>query len=434
MRIAVIGTGYVGIISAVGWAGLGHDVTCIDVDEEKIERVRKGIPPIYEKGLEGRLKEAVSSGKLKAETGYSSVADADLVLISVGTPSGDDGSIDISYIRSAAESIVKALSGSQGFTAVAVRSTVVPGTTESIVGKALQDAGRKPGDDAGLAMVPEFLKEGNAIEDFDSPDRIVVGCSDGRTRELFEGLYKPFSCPKLFTDIKTAEMIKYASNSFLATKISFVNEVATMCERFGIDVDEVMKGTGMDPRIGPHFLVAGAGFGGSCFPKDVKAIVHKARDIGIEPKLLEAVLEVNRKQQMRPVEMLKGLMGLEGKKVAVLGLAFKAGTDDIRDSASIAIVKSLLEAGCRVQAYDPEAMDNARKVLPEAHYAKGWAGCLEGCDAAILVTAWPEFMKSAAEYKHALGDAPLIDARRTLKAEDVEKAGLRYLAIGRGKR
>ena len=432
MRIAVIGTGYVGIISAVGWAGLGHDVTCIDVDEKKIDGVRRGIPPIYEKGLEGRLKDAVSSGKLKAETDYSAVADADLVLISVGTPSGDDGSIDLSYIRSAAESTAKGLSGSNRFTAVAVRSTVVPGTTESIVGKALQDAGRKPGEDLGLAMIPEFLKEGNAIEDFDSPDRIVVGYSDGKTKELFEGLYKPFSCPKLFTDIRTAEMIKYASNSLLATKISFANEVANMCERFGIDVDEVMKGTGMDPRIGPHFLVAGAGFGGSCFPKDVKAIVHKAKDIGVDPKLLEAVLEVNREQQMRPVEMLKGLMALEGKKIAVLGLAFKAGTDDIRDSASIAIVKRLLEAGCLVQAYDPEAMENAKKVVPKAHYANGWEDCLEGCDAAILVTAWPEFMKSAEDYKRALGDAPLIDARRILGAGEVEKTGLRYRAIGRG--
>jgi UDPglucose 6-dehydrogenase len=432
MKMAVIGTGYVGIISAVGWAGLGHDITCIDVDKEKIGKVKLGIPPIFEKDLEGRLKGVIGMGRLKADVSFSAVKESDLVLISVGTPSGQDGGIDTAYVRSAAEAIARELKASKRFVVVAVRSTVVPGTTEGIVGETLVKSGKRIGVDFGLAMIPEFLKEGTALEDFDNPDRVVAGCSDEKTKAVLEGLYGPFKCPKLFVDIKTAEMIKYASNSFLATKISFANEIASMCERFGIDVDDVMKGTGMDARIGPHFLVAGAGFGGSCFPKDVKALVHKAKESGLSPKLLESVLDVNHKQQEKMVSMLESIMSLRGKKVAVLGLAFKAGTDDVRESASLTIIRKLLDSKAMVQAYDPQGMENAKRVFPDISYSKDWAGCLSGCDAALLVTAWPEFIKSAVEYKKALGDAPLIDARRILKKGEAKKAGLRYIAIGRG--
>lgn len=433
MRLTVIGTGYVGIISAVGWAGLGHSVTCVDVDKAKVEKIMRGVPPIYEKGLEARLKKALAAGNLSASTDYGPVAGSDVVLISVGTPSKPDGSMDTAYVRSAADAVAGALKRSGKFTVVAVRSTVVPGTTETVVGKAMDDAGLKAGS-YGLAMIPEFLKEGTAIEDFDGPDRVVAGVSDSRARDVLAELYAPFSCEKLFTDIRTAEMIKYASNAMLATKVTFANEVAGFCERMGIDVDEVMRGVGMDGRIGPQFLSAGPGFGGSCFPKDVKALAHEAARLGAEPRLLKAVLDVNELQKTKLVTLLESAMPLKGKTVAVLGLAFKAGTDDIRESPALAIIRRLLDAGCRVQAYDPQAMGNMKAVFPEITYAAGWEECLKGCDGALVVTSWKEFRKSAADYKRALGSAPLADAWRMLPAAEAGKAGLAYYCIGRGRK
>jgi len=434
MKISVIGTGYVGIISAVGWAGLGNDVVCIDVDKAKIDKINKGIPPIYEVGLEKRLSESIKSGKLRGVSDYSSIRDSDIVLISVGTPSADDGSMDTKYIGSAAESIAKELAKTDRFITITVRSTVVPGTTERVVGKTIEDlTGKKPGKDFGLSMIPEFLKEGTALEDFDKPDRIVIGVSDHKARSVLEKLHEAVICPKLFTDIKTAEMIKYASNSFLATKVSFTNEIAGICEGMGIDVDEVMKGAGLDSRIGPKFLVAGAGFGGSCFPKDVKALIHRAKEGKARTTLLDSVMEVNMRQQTRLVDMLRGRMPLKGKRVAVLGLAFKENTDDVRESSSIPTIAALLADGAVVTAYDPQGMENMTRIYPAIQYAKGWADCLDRCDAALLITAWPEFRKGAKEYKEMLGNAPLFDARRILPADDAKKAGLEYHCIGRGR-
>ncbi|MEW6036214.1 MAG: UDP-glucose/GDP-mannose dehydrogenase family protein [Candidatus Micrarchaeota archaeon] len=432
MKIAVVGAGYVGLISAVGWAGLGHDVSCIEIDKAKAANISRGIAPIFEKGLGQRLREALDSGRLKAGTNFAPVAGADVVFICVGTPSKPDGSIDVSYIRACADSLAGELAGAKRFVVVAVRSTVVPGTSEEVVGAALSASGKTLGANIGLAMVPEFLREGSALEDFDSPDRIVVGCLDERTRSKIEKLYEPFSCPKQFTSIKTAEMIKYASNSFLAARLSLVNEFAELCEKSGVDVDDVMKGVGLDKRIGPHFLAAGPGFGGSCFPKDVRAIVAKAKEAGMRPQALDAVLASNAEAQERPFRMLAERMELKGRTVAVLGLAFKAGTDDVRESPALIVMKRLLDAGCRVRAYDPKAMERMREAFPQAHYCEGWAECLAGCDAAIILTAWPEFRRSPAEYKRALGDGLLIDARRMLPAEEAKKAGLRYLALGRG--
>lgn len=435
MKISVVGSGYVGLVSAVGWAGLGHDITCIDTDQAKVAMINRGEPPIFEEGLEKRLQSSIKNKKLVARADYASVASADIILISVGTPSRDDGSMDDKYILMCSQQIGAELKKAPAarYPVIVVRSTVLPGTTENSVGPAVARAsGRSAGTGFGLSMIPEFLKEGSALDDFDRPDRIVLGCSDEKTAEVLGELHKTFSCPKLFTSIKTAEMTKYASNSFLAAKVSFANEMAVICEKLGIDVDEVMAGVGLDSRIGPKFLVAGAGFGGSCFPKDVKAIIAHANAAGLRPVLLESVMEVNKIAQRRLVDMLAGRMRLKGKRIAVLGLAFKAGTDDVRESSSLVAVRALLDAGALVRAYDPEAMEGMKKLLPQAEYAASWADCLAGCDAALLITAWPEFKKSAAEYKKALGDAPLFDARRVLKALDAKAAGLDYHCVGRG--
>ena len=433
MKISVIGTGYVGIISAVGLANLGHSVTCIDVDKEKIAKVNKGMPPIYEAGLQEQLQSALSSGKLVGKTDYASISDADLVLICVGTPSLEDGSMDMKFVRAAAAQVAKNLSGK--FTVIAVRSTVVPGTTEQIVGGTIKSiSGKITGEGFGLAMVPEFLKEGSALEDFNSPQRIIIGCNDEKTRALLEQLHSRLNCPKFFTGIKTAEMIKYASNSFLAAKISFANEIASMCEKMGIDIDDVMDGVGMDSRIGNKFLVAGCGFGGSCFPKDVKALMYAANVLGVRPILLNSVMEVNKKQQAKLVGMLASHMDVQGKTVALLGLAFKEGTDDVRESPALIAIERLLAAGAKVRAYDPAAMQNMGKIFPQIQYAQSWAECLKGADAALLISAWKEFYKPAQEYKKALGNAPFFDARRILDAHQAKKAGLQYYCIGRGEK
>ena len=431
MKISIIGTGYVGIISAVGWANLGHTVTCIDTDVNKIKNVNLGIPPIYEEGLEERLKKTIITGNLKGAVDYSSISEADIMLISVGTPSSQDGSMDMKYVKLATESIAKYISSK--FTIIAVRSTVVPGTTETIVGETItRITNKKPGKEFGLAMIPEFLKEGTAIEDFDLPDRIIMGTSDEKTKSILSELHKPFSCPKQFTNIKTAEMIKYTSNSFLATKISFTNEIASICEKLNVEVDDVMYGVGLDTRIGNKFLVAGSGFGGSCFPKDVKALIHESNRLGVPPIVLESVMELNKKQQTKLVNMLLSKMPIRGKTIAILGLAFKPNTDDVREGSAIPTIQMLLKEGAIVRAYDPQATKNMKKIFPEIEYAQSWQNCLAGCDAALLMTAWKEFFKPASEYKKMLDNAPFFDARRILPSEEAKKAGLQYYCIGRG--
>ena len=434
MKITVIGTGYVGLISAVGWAHFGHAITCVDLDAEKIGKINKGIAPIYEPDLDIWLQETVKSKKILATVSYSSVSTSDIVLISVGTPSLGSGEIDLKYIRDCAEQIAQELSQDKGkFVVIIVRSTVLPGTTEEVVGQIIKKiSGKKLGVDFGLAMIPEFLKEGTAIADFNAPDRIVIGTSDERTKKILEELHSSFKCPKVFVNIKTAEMIKYTSNAFLATKISFTNEMAGICERLSIDVDEVMRGTGLDARIGPQFLVAGAGFGGSCFPKDVKAIRHKARGLGISTDVLDATLVTNEKQQAKLFHMLKSHMLIRDKTVAVLGLAFKAGTDDIRDSPAIIIITKLIEEGAKIRAYDPKAMENMRKMFPSIAYSTSLAECVRGADAVLLVNVWPEFIKRADEYKQLIGSAIFLDARRILDQKEAKKSGLEYHCIGRG--
>jgi len=425
MKIAVIGAGYAGLISAVGWAGRGHDVACIDADAGKVSKIAKGVPPFFEKDLGERLRGVINAGRLKAGTDFSAVPGSDVVVIAVGTPSLPDGSVDLAHVRSACSAVAEELKKNGAFSVVAVRSTVLPGTTEKIAGPIIEKSGMR----FGLAMVPEFLREGSALADFDKPDRIVVGCSDEKTKAVMEELYKSFDCQKLFTDIKTAEMIKYASNAFLASRVALANETANICQRVGIDSEEVLRGVGLDSRIGPHFLNPGPGFGGSCLPKDVKALANHAKESGESVPILHAITDSNSKQKLRLYEMLSRIMPVSRKRIAVLGLAFKPDTDDVRESPALALIQKLLEAGATVCAYDPEAMGSMRDAFPSVEYAGDWEECLSGCDAALIVTAWPEFVKSAEEYKKALGNAPLLDARRIIK--DAADAGLNYHPIGK---
>lgn len=428
MRISVIGTGYVGLVTGVCLAQLGHAVTCCDVIKEKIGLISAGTSPIFEPKLEGLLKKNLSSGRLKATTDIpSAVSNSEMSFICVGTPSREDGSIDLTYIQSAAESVSKSMKDGH---VVTVKSTVVPGTTQSLI-----PILEKSGHSFGLCMNPEFLKEGSAVDDFMNPDRIVLGGRDDASRKALAKVYAPFSCPKLEVDLSTAEMIKYAANAFLATKISFINEIANMCERGGIDVTKVAEGIGLDSRIGPKFLKAGCGFGGSCFPKDVKALVSWSKSRSYVPLVIESVLEVNKKQPLMLVDMAqKSLASLKGKTVSVLGLSFKPDTDDIREAPSLSIIQKLLDSGSKVVVYDPQSMENVKRIYADRiYYAKTPQECLEGSDAALIVTEWKEVRALQPVDFKAMKRPLIIDGRRALNPDLFIKAGIEYHGIGWGR-
>ncbi|MCK4318987.1 UDP-glucose/GDP-mannose dehydrogenase family protein [Candidatus Micrarchaeota archaeon] len=385
MKVSIIGTGYVGLVSGVCFAELGHDVTCVDVLPEKVEKINNGISPIYEAELEEMLKRNLEAKRIRATLDLDcAVKDSELTFICVGTPSKEDGSTNLAYVESAAEGIRNALK-EKDWHVVVVKSTVPPGTSEKVH--------EIIGERFGMGMNPEFLREGKAVEDFINPDRIVIGGNSKESIEKIKELYSSFDCPILETDLKTAEMIKYASNSLLATKISFANEVGNLCRKLGMDVYEVMKGVGMDRRLSPYFLNAGIGFGGSCFPKDVKSLIHTGKENGVEPKLLESVITINEGQPLKIVEMAKKVLGsLDGKDVAVLGLAFKPDSDDIREAPAIRIVEELVKLGATVHAYDPKAMENAKKVIKgEIEYCKSKEDALGKAEVAFLLTEWEEF-------------------------------------------
>jgi len=421
MKIAVVGTGYVGLTTALLFAELGHEVVAIDVDEEKVKKINKGICPIYEPGADDLLSKHVGRN-LQATTEYE-IEDADVIFICVGTPSREDGSMETKYLESAATEIGKRL---QERSIVVVKSTVVPGTTEGLVLPILERESGLARGEFGLAMNPEFLREGLAIYDTFHPDRIVIGELDERSGDVLESLYKPLNAPILRTKIKVAEMIKYTSNAFLAMKISFANEIANICERLGIDVYEVMKGVGMDHRISPYFLNAGAGFGGSCFPKDVKALVKLGERIGYEPKLLKDVLEINEYMPKHVVELAEKHYGrLEEAKVAVLGLAFKPDTDDVRETRALPIVQELIARGAKVIGYDPQAMENFKKLVPDIEYASSAEEAVEKADIVIIQADWDEFKKLDFD---AFDNLKLVvDGRRTVSPKKVK-----YVAVGRG--
>ncbi len=433
MKISVIGTGYVGLVSGVGFAKHGHEVICVDIDEDIVQSINDAIPPIYEEGLEELLEKVVDSGRLSATTDLkNAVGKTDITFICVGTPSEEDGSIDTSAIEAATEEISEALDEKDEYHVVVVKSTVTPGTTDGMVKPILEMNGKKVGDDFGLGMNPEFLREGVALNDFLDPDRIVIGGWDERSRKTLEQVYESFEAPKLVTDIRTAEMIKYTSNALLATKISFANEMSRICEEVGIDVYDVMDGVGLDHRIKRDFLNAGPGFGGSCFPKDVKAIKNLAQEMGIESKLLEAVLSINDEQPIHTVEILEKKLGdLRGKNITVLGLTFKGGTDDIRETRALPIVESLLEKGANVTGYDPKGMDNFSELVDGIKYAKNIEEALIDAEACIIQNDWEEFSELEGKDFEVMKDKIVLDGRRVL---DEKKLGedITYLSIGKG--
>lgn len=410
MRISVVGSGYVGMVTGICFAELCNEVVFVDIDEERVNAINSGKAPISERRLDELMQK--NRSKYRATKNYSSIIDTDITFICVGTPSRDDGSIDLTFIKSAATEIGKVLKAKKEFHTVVVKSTVIPGTTENVVKPIIEKrSGKNAFKDFGLAMNPEFLKEGNAVHDFFNPDRIVMGIKDERTKNVLETLYEPFNCPKLVTDIKTAEMIKYASNAFLATKISFANEIGNICKKLGVDVYEVFKGVGLDHRINPAFFRAGIGFGGSCFPKDVRALIAKAEELGVNPKILRAIIEVNEEQPMRMIELLKKhVSSLRGRRIGILGLAFKPDTDDVRESRAIPIVEKLIEEGAEIIAYDPEATDNFRKIFPYISYANSAKEVVAKSDAVLIVTEWKEFEELNYEGKI------VIDGRRLEKA------------------
>lgn len=442
MKVAIVGTGYVGLVSGACLAAKGHDVTCVDVDPSKVDRINAKDPPIYEAGLQGLLDEVVPA-RLRA-TGdlAAAVRAADLTLIAVGTPF-DGELIDLTYIREAARQIGEALRTHAPYHVVIVKSTVVPGTTEDVVLPILEEAsGKRAGEGFGVGMNPEFLKEGEAIADFMYPDRIVLGGIDARTLDVMAGLYEVFpDTDVLKTTPRTAEMIKYTANSLLATLISFSNEVGNLSATLGVDAAEVMRGVHLDKRFTPlmadgsrvipgiiSYLAAGCGFGGSCFPKDVKALIAHGAAKGAPMQLLNAVIEVNAAQPIRMIEMLRARKGeLSGLKVAVLGMAFKPGTDDIRESPSLPVTQTLLDEGADVRAFDPIARHEAEKVFRSGvRFENTVEGAIEGADAILIMTAWPEF-RSLPEALSESGARPLIiDGRRILAKNSVPD----YAGIG----
>ena len=441
MRVSIFGLGYVGLTFGVCLAKRGYEVVGVDVDENRVAMVNRGEAPFYEPGLEELLREAVENRLFRATTdSYEVVLSSDISFICVGTPSRPDGSADLSYVESAARSIGRALRDKKGWHLVVVRSTVPPGTTGGIVRRIIEEeSGKRAGVDFGLCMNPEFTREGSAVEDTFTPDRIVIGELDERSGAFLEKLYRDFHGsnmpPIIRTSLTNAELIKYASNAFLAMKVSFINEIANIAQRVPeADVEIIARGIGLDKRIGPLFLRAGLGFGGSCFPKDLRALIRFSESVGYEPKIIRAVMEVNESQPYRALELAKSLLGsLEGKRIAVLGLAFKPNTDDVREAVSIKIVKALLSEGASVVVYDPKAMPNARRVLGETVvYAGSAEECLRGADCAIVVTEWDEFRKLRPEDFSRLMRTPVVvDGRRIYDPKEYSRK-LKYAAIGLG--
>jgi UDPglucose 6-dehydrogenase len=419
MRISIVGGGYVGLVSAACLAELGNSINLIEIENDKAAAINAGQPILHEDGLCDLLSAHIGMN-LMATTAYDGLCESDIAIICVGTPSAIDGSADLSMIESASKSIGKALRESDKYSVVAVKSTVPPGTTASLVMPEVLRYSGKSLEDIGFVMNPEFLREGLAIYDFMNPDRIIIGSYDKKAGDFFELIYKGLKAPIIRTSLNAAEMIKYASNAFLATKISFSNEIGNICKCLGIDVYEVMRGVGLDHRIGPHFLNAGVGFGGSCFPKDVSALINLAKEKGEHAALLDAVIKINENQPLRMIELMKKRVGpLQGKRIAVIGLAFKNDTDDIRESRAIPVIKELLRSGAEVKAYDPKANDAMRHIFPEVQYCSDPAEALLDADGCMIMTEWPQFEMLDREF-NLMKSRVIIEGRRILKCGDAE--------------
>ena len=433
MRVAMIGTGYVGLVSGACFADFGHDVTCVDTDPSKIERLERGEIPIFEPGLDDLVAANVRGGRLSfALDGGEAIRAADAVFIAVGTPSRrGDGHADLSYVHAAAAEIADRI---EGFTVVVTKSTVPVGTGDEIE-RIIRE--RRPDADFAVVSNPEFLREGAAIEDFKRPDRVVVGTDDARAQAVMRELYRPLNLnetPILFTGRRTSELIKYAANAFLAMKITFINEMADLCEAVGADVQQVAKGIGLDKRIGGKFLNAGPGYGGSCFPKDTLALVRTATDAGSPVRLIETTVAVNdaRKKAMAAKVAAAVDGDLAGRTVGVLGLTFKPNTDDMRDAPSLDILPALQALGARVQAFDPEGMAEARHLLPGVDFRPDAYAAAEGADVLVIITEWDPFRALDLERVRTLMRTPvLVDLRNIYKPEDVRALGFRYASVGR---
>src|SRR3984957_3034399 len=434
MHIAMIGTGYVGLVSGACFADFGHQVTCVDKDESKIAALRRGEIPIFEPGLDVLVATNVKAGRLNFTTELATpVAEADAVFIAVGTPSRrGDGRADLSYVHAAAREIALSL---KGFTVVVTKSTVPVGTGDEVE-RLIHEA--NPSADVAVASNPEFLREGAAIRDFKFPDRIVIGASDERARKVMGDIYRPLSLnqgPLMFTARRTAELIKYAANAFLATKITFINEMADLSEKVGANVQEVARGIGLDNRIGSKFLHAGPGFGGSCFPKDTRALVKIALDHDVPLRIVEAVLAVNDNRKRAMARKVSSAAGgsLRGKTVAVLGLTFKPDTDDMREAPSIPLVTGLLDLGAKVRAHDPVGMEQARRELPDIEYCDDPYTCARGADALVIVTEWVQFRALDLErLKREMAQPVVVNLRNIYRPGDMAALGFIYESVGRG--
>ncbi|WP_456277564.1 UDP-glucose dehydrogenase family protein [Bacillus sp. AK128] len=430
MNITVTGTGYVGLVTGVCLAHIGHTVTCLDIDEEKVEKMNAGISPIYEPGLDELIQQNINQGRLQFTTDKQmAYSGADVIYIAVGTPEHTDGSANLDYIKNAANQIATYI---QKDTVVVTKSTVPVGTNAWI--KTLIDQKKSPELHVEVVSNPEFLREGSAIHDTFHGDRIVIGADSEAAAAIIEEINQPFGIQIIKTDLHSAEMIKYASNAFLATKISFINEIANICEKVGANIEDVAKGVGQDQRIGPQFLQAGIGYGGSCFPKDTKALIQIAGNVEHKFELLESVIKVNNQQQVLLVTKAKEYQGsLRGKKAALLGLAFKPNTDDVREAASLEICKQLLNEGVEITAYDPVATNNAKRILGDKiNYSASVEKALEGADIAFIVTEWPEIKNlSLSTYKEWMKSPIIFDGRNCYSTNEAKKESVVYYSVGR---
>jgi UDPglucose 6-dehydrogenase len=436
MKVAMVGTGYVGLVSGVCFADFGHDIVCVDKDPDKIATLKQGGVPIYEPGLDALIARNINAGRLSFTTDLAdAMKDADAVFIAVGTPSRrGDGYADLSYVYAAAEEIAGHLpTGEDDFTVVVTKSTVPVGTGDEVERVIAAHAPRHAFE---VVSNPEFLREGAAIDDFKRPDRVVVGTKDPRAERVMRELYRPLflnETPILFTERRTSELIKYAANAFLATKITFINEMADLCEAVGANVQEVARGIGLDKRIGSKFLHAGPGYGGSCFPKDTLALARTAEEANVSLSIVSSVIDANEARKRRMANKIVAALGgdVHGLRLCVLGLAFKPNTDDMRDAPSLTIIPRLIDKGAEVVAYDPEAMDEARKHMPDITYAKTAWEAIEGADAVIIITEWNEFRALDMARVLSLLNAPnLIDLRNIYRGEQMRELGFSYTNVG----
>jgi UDPglucose 6-dehydrogenase len=428
-KLCVIGTGYVGLVTGTCFSDMGHQVVCLDIDRDRINGLNHGILPIYEPGLEQLVEQNVTAGRLSFTVSYAeALREADFAFIAVGTPSNDNGEADMHFVQMAVSSIAENLD----HPIIIVNKSTVPVGTGDLVADMIVRQNGETTPKFSVVSNPEFLREGSAINDFMNPDRVVLGSTNRVAAEEVAELYEALRAPIMITDLRTAEMIKYASNAFLATRISFINEIANICESLGADVKEVAKGMGMDKRIGPSFLDAGLGWGGSCFPKDVKALNFMAATRGAHPQLLQAVMDINVNQRVRAVNKLdQALDGLKGKTIGVLGLSFKPNTDDIRDAPALDIIRMLLDAGATVQGFDPQAMQASKEVIPNLILCDGPYEVAESADALLLATEWNAFKSlDFNKIKTNMKGNVILDGRNIWDRYELHKMGFNYIGIG----